>query len=105
MIITATQIKIKSILGFIRFVPRIRNIKSQLSKVDGLIFIEFNGFRTLTGWESYEAMIAFRNNGQHLNAMKNVKHIGKSKSITWEAQSKPDWNRVKEKLGEVQFNG
>jgi len=56
MVITATQIKIKSILGFIRFIPRIRNIKSQLSEVDGLLFIEFNGLRTLTGWESYEKM-------------------------------------------------
>lgn len=105
MIITATQIKIKSILGFIRFIPRIRNIKSQLAKVDGLLFIEFNGFRTLTGWESYEAMKAFRSNGHHLEAMKNIKHIGKSKSITWDAQSKPEWSLVKEKLSEVPFNG
>ena len=104
MIITATQIKIKSILGFIRFIPRVRNIKSQLSNVDGLLFIEFNGIRTLTGWESYEAMRAFRSNGHHLDAMKNIKHIGKSKSITWEAESKPNWNQVKEKLNEVQFN-
>jgi len=104
MIITATQIKIKSILGFIRFIPRIRNINSQLSNVNGLLFIEFNGTRTLTGWESYEAMKAFRNNGHHLDAMKNLKHIGKSKSITWEAESKPNWNLVKEKLNEVKFN-
>ena len=104
MVITATQIKIKSILGFIRFIPRIRNIKSQLSKIDGLLFVEFNGLRTLTGWESFEAMRAFRSNGHHLDAMKNIKHIGKSKSITWEAESKPNWNHVKEKLNEVQFN-
>ncbi|MCK4742908.1 MAG: hypothetical protein KAT25_03735 [Sulfuriflexus sp.] len=104
MVITATQIKIKSILGFIRFIPRIRNIKSQLSKVDGLLFVEFNGFRTLTGWESLEAMKAFRRNGHHLDAMKNVKHIGKSKSVTWETELKPNWNQVKEKLNEIQFN-
>jgi hypothetical protein len=104
MIITATQIKIKSILGFIRFIPRIRNIKIQVSKVDGILFIEFNGLRTLTGWESYEAMKNFRSNGHHLDAMKNVKHIGKSKSITWETDSKPNWNQVKEKLNEIQFN-
>ena len=104
MVITATQIKIKSIFGFIRFIPRIRNIKSQLSKVDGLLFLEFNGFRTLTGWENVEAMKAFRSNGHHLDAMKNVKHIGKSKSITWEAESKPSWKQIKNKLNEVKFN-
>lgn len=104
MVITATQIKIKSILGFIRFIPRIRNIRSQLSKVDGLLFVEFNGLRTLTGWESFEKMKSFRNNGHHLDAMENVKYIGKSKSITWEAESKPNWNKVKEKLNEVHFN-
>ncbi len=105
MVITATQIKIKSIFGFIRFIPRIRNIKTQLSKVEGLLFVEFNGFRTLTGWESVEAMKLFRSNGHHLNAMKNVKHIGKSKSVTWEAESKPSWSDVKEKLSEIKFNG
>ena len=104
MVITATQIKIKSILGFIRFIPRIRNIKSQISKVDGLLFIEFNGLRTLTGWESFEKMKSFRNNGHHLDAMKNVKHIGKSKSITWEEEAKPNWDKVKAKLNEVHFN-
>lgn len=105
MVITATQIKIKSILGFIRFIPRIRNIKSQISKADGLLFIEFNGLRTLTGWKNFEKMKSFRNNGYHLDAMKNVKHIGKSKSITWEEEAKPDWGKVKEKLNEVHFNG
>jgi len=104
MVITATQIKIKSILGFIRFIPRIRNIRSQLSEVDGLLFVEFNGLRTLTGWESYEAMKTFRSNGHHLDAMKNVTHIGKSKSITWEEEAKPGWDKVKEKLNAVHFN-
>lgn len=104
MIITATQIKIKGILGFIRFLPRIRNIKAQISKVDGLLFIEFNGLRTLTGWECYEAMREFRSSGHHLDAMKNVQHIGKSKSVTWQAESKPNWSQVKEKLNEIQFN-
>jgi len=105
MVIVATQIKIKSILGFIRFMPRIRDIKSQLRDVDGLLFLEFNGFRTLTGWESLEKMKAFRTSGHHLDAMKNVKHIGKSKSVTWEAESKPNWKQVKEKLNKTHFNG
>jgi hypothetical protein len=103
MIVTATQIKIRSITGLIRFVPMLRKIRHQLSNVDGLVFIKFNGLRTLTGWESHDAMKAFRNNGHHLVAIKNVKYIGKTKSITWEAQSEPDWHEAKEKLRGVNF--
>ena len=105
MIITATQIKIKSVFGFFRFIPRLRRIQAQLSDIDGLLFLEFNGTRTLTGWENHDTMKAFRNNGHHLDAMKNLKYIGSSKSITWEAESKPNWLEVKEKLSSVQFKG
>lgn len=48
-------------------------------------------------------MEAFRNNGHHLNAMKSIKNIGKTKSITWEALSEPDWHEAIEKLRGVQF--
>ena len=103
MLVTATQIKIKSIIGFFRFIPRVKNIQEQLRKADGLIFHKFKGFRTFTGWENKEAMEAFRNNGHHVDAMKNIKKIGWSKSITWESQSEPDWHEAIEKLREVQF--
>ena len=103
MIVTATQIKIKSIAGLFRFFPRVRNIRDQLSNVDGLVFVKIKGLRTLTGWESREAMKAFRNKDHHLAAMINVKFIGKAKSITWEAQTEPDWPEAKEKLRGVEF--
>ena len=63
--------------------------------------IKFNGLRTLTGWQSLEAMKVFRNSGHHLDAMRNVKKIGKAKSITWEAQSEPDWHEAREKLAGI----
>ena len=103
MVITATQIKIKSILGLFRFMQRVKNIQTQLSKVDGLVFQKYKGLRTLTGWESNDAMKAFRNNGYHLDAMKNIKNIGKAKSITWEAQSEPEWHEAIKKLRAVKF--
>ena len=103
MVITATQIKIKSVVGLFRFIPRVRNIRGQLSNVDGLVFVKISGLRTLTGWESREAMKAFRNKNHHLAAMKNIKFIGKAKSITWEAQTEPDWSEAKEKLRGVEF--
>ena len=103
MIITATQIKIKSIIGFFHFILNVKNIKTQLTKADGLVFHKFKGFRTLTGWENKEAMKAFRNNGHHLDAMKNIKNIGTAKSITWKAHSEPDWQEAIVKLRGVQF--
>lgn len=101
MIVTATQIEIKSIAGFLRFFPHVVKIRKQLGKCEGLVFIKFNGLRTLTGWQSPEAMKAFRNSGHHLDAMKNVRRIGKAKSITWEAQSEPDWHAAREKLASI----
>jgi len=103
MIVTATQMKIKSIFGLFRFIHHVMNIKSQMANAEGLVFQELKGFSTLTGWENNEAMKAFRNNGHHLDAMKNIKNIGNAKSVTWEACSKPDWHEAKEKLRSIQF--
>ena len=103
MIVTATQIKIKSILAIFRFFPRVRKIKKQLGTADGLIFHKFQGSRTLTGWKDIDAMKLFRNSGDHLDAMKNIKKIGKAKSITWESEIEPNWAEAKQKLSDVQF--
>jgi hypothetical protein len=103
MIITATQIKINNIFGLLCFITSVQKIRGQLSKAEGLVFVKYNGLSTLSGWENHAAMKAFRNNGHHLDAMKNIKNIGKAKSITWEAQSEPDWHKAKERLHSVQF--
>ena len=103
MIVAATQIRIKGILGFFRFIPMVNKTKNQVSKVDGLIFLKFYGLSTLSGWESHDAMIAFRNNGHHLEAMTKVKYIGKTKSVTWEAEVEPSWKEAKEKLDLISF--
>ncbi len=101
MIVTATQIQIKGIAGFLRFFQHVLRIRMQLGKAEGLVFIKFNGLRTLTGWHSFEAMKAFRNSGHHLDAMRNVRKIGNAKSVTWEAQSEPDWHEAREKLASI----
>ncbi|MBL1262019.1 MAG: hypothetical protein COB33_016035 [Thiotrichaceae bacterium] len=103
MLITATQIKITSILGYLRFFPVAGRTKKQLAEVDGLLFFRLKGLRTLSGWESREAMIAFRNNGHHLEAMKKTKQMGFVKSITWEAEIEPSWAEAKKRLLSVEF--
>ena len=103
MIISATQIKITSIIGYLRFFPLVNRTRKQLEEVDGLIFIKTKGLRTLSGWQSREAMMAFRNNGHHLEAMKKTNKIGLTKSISWEADRKPGWNEVKARLQSLEF--
>ena len=103
MIVTATQIKLNGLFSFFRFIPRVGKIKRQLENIEGLIFIKFSGFSTLSGWESREAMQAFRNSGEHLDAMKNIRRMGKAKSVTWETESEPDWTEAMRKLSEVKF--
>lgn len=103
MIVTATQIKINSIFALLYFFPMVRKIKKQLSAVDGLLFYKLQGSKTLTGWEDHEAMILFRNNDAHLDAMKNIKRIGKAKSITWETKTEPGWDEAKIRLMAVKF--
>ena len=103
MIVTATQIKTNGIIAFLRFVPRVYAIQKQLKNINGLVFMKFSGLSTLTGWENYEEMKNFRNSGQHLDAIKNVKNIGRTKSITWETDSEPSWQEAKRRLSEVAF--
>jgi len=49
-------------------------------------------------------MMAFRNNGHHLEAMRKINKVGQTKSITWEAGSEPAWDEVKERLQSLEFN-
>lgn len=103
MHITATQIKIKGISAFFRFFTRVAKIRKQLASAEGVIFVKFSGLRTLTGWESEADMKAFRNSGAHLEAMKNIKNIGKAKSVSWQADAEPEWHEAKTKLNSIQF--
>ncbi len=103
MIVVATQIKIKSLFAFLRFVPMVQNIRRQLTNADGLVFVKFKGLRTFTGWETHEAMRVFRNSGHHLDAMKNLRSIGQSRSVTWETQSEPGWHEANIKLRGVPY--
>lgn len=103
LIITATQIQIKSISGFFRFLRSVHDVKSQLATADGLLSARFRGTRTLTVWRGKESMVAFRNNGAHLDAMKSLKKIGKAKSVTWSQNKMPDWPAAIKKLSDVNF--
>jgi hypothetical protein len=103
ILISATAIKVGSVMGLFRFILASRKVLRQLKGAEGLVFAKARGFRTLSGWESREAMNAFRNNGHHLTAMKFSRSIGKVKSVTWESEFEPDWNETKKRLHDVDW--
>jgi hypothetical protein len=53
MYLTATQIKIKIISAFFRFIPTVAEIRKQLASANGVIFVKFSGLRTLSEWQSH----------------------------------------------------
>jgi hypothetical protein len=103
MVVTATQIRVKGMGGLFWFFRTVGPVKEQLSRAEGVLFVKLRGFRTLTGWESHEAMKAFRNHGPHREAMKRTGRIGSTKSVTWESVSEPAWQEAVEKLKKVNF--
>ena len=104
MVVSATEIKLKGIQGYIRFFLNVRKIVKQLRQADGLIFVKTKGLRTLTGWSDYDSMKKFRNNGPHLDAMRNIKRIGVGGSVTWESETEPNWQEAIAKLNSERAN-
>jgi len=98
MVVTATEIKIKGIRGYIRFFISVRKVVKQVQQANGLLFVKTKGLKTLTGWKDYDSMKYFRNSGPHLDAMKNIKKMGEGQSFTWETESEPDWQEAVARL-------
>lgn len=56
---------------------------------------------TLTAWHSEDDMLAFRNRGAHLQAMKKTRDYGTIDSYSWEADCIPGWS---EAIGKLKAN-
>ena len=98
MIVTATRIRIQGITGLIRFFRLVIKVRQQVDQAEGLVFVKTRGFTTLTGWESLQAMQAFRDTGAHLVAMQNVSRIGSARVVTWESELVPSWDEARSRL-------
>lgn len=104
MFISVTRLNLKSKRKLPNFF--FHTIKSiiQSKKEEGLKHSSFykegwDTYWTLTVWESKEHMKLFRNNGNHLKAMKLSRNIaGKLELINWEAEAIPTWNECKDRL-------
>ena len=95
MIASTTQIVVNQRLGTLRLLIYIWRVRRQLARCPGLVKYDFHpGWRTLTVWESTEALKAFRNSGAHLEAMRNTARIGRARTVTWETAEIPAWPEV-----------
>jgi heme-degrading monooxygenase HmoA len=94
MIAVVTEIEVRGLPGLFRFGLHLLRIRRQLRTAAGLVSVDYRPYRTLTVWHSREAMQAFRNTGAHLDAMKNVRRIGRAKSAAWEVAAIPAWEEA-----------
>ena len=99
MFISITYIKVKSIWKVPSFFKHVGNINRQIAQAEGVIATRLKGGLsknyTITAWESKEAMLNFRNNGAHLEAMKATRFISNEyASCHYEADELPGWKEA-----------
>ncbi|MCE9616723.1 MAG: DUF3291 domain-containing protein [Lentisphaerae bacterium] len=102
MIASTTQIHVKGPVATVRLLIHIWRVRRQLARTPGLVALAFHrGWRTLTVWESAEALKRFRDSGAHLDAMRDMGRIGRAKTATWAVAEVPAWPEVIERLDRI----
>lgn len=104
MIASITELHLKKIWSYLRFLPLAIKSKIQAEKSPGLISIQLNSKglfvqRTLTVWKNEKLMLDFVKSGSHLKAMKAFSKIAnRSSTATFAVKSLPSWKEALEKL-------
>lgn len=100
MIATVTQFHLKRWRSYGSFSRYTYDAFKQAQRSDGIVHIKIRPFRlmTLTVWKNREAMLAYRNSGAHLTAMKKSASFGKISSTTWETDTIPNWAVAEQQL-------
>ena len=111
MLISCTHIRIKDIIGFLRFLfYNFRSVR-QLQATPGLLQKSFHATSafdlwTLSAWKTEKQMLEYVNNGAHLDAMKNFRSIAdtyQSKVVRWEAEEFPTWDEAIQRNNECDY--
>lgn len=104
MFVSITQLKLKSLLKFPKFMVMNFKVVKQLKDAPGLIKQDMRAtnpytYWTLTVWDSKESMLKFRNNGAHLDAMKNISTVAKkTKAGSWQSDAVPGWKEAMQNI-------
>lgn len=99
MFISITYIKVSSIWKVPMFMQHVGRINRQIARAKGVLAKRqkagISRNYTITAWESKEAMMRFRNNGAHLEAMKATRHISNEYgSFHYTADHLPGWKEA-----------
>jgi len=102
MIITATKFTLKSWKLYGEFFIDTYHVAKQVRRANGIMRVKIHpvSLRTLTVWQNREDMVAFRNSGAHLRAMKKSQYFGAIESFTWESTEVPSWKEASRRLDE-----
>ena len=96
--VSVTGLRTTGFVSFMRFWRHAIPSKMQADQAKGLVLIELRQVNevhhTLTVWESKEAMLAYRNRGAHLAAMKVFRKIAKGGVYGYEATSVPTFDEA-----------
>lgn len=103
LIAVATQFKLSRITKYPSFAWLTWKVFRQARRSEGLVMVRIKpiALRTLTVWKSRGEMIAFRNRGVHLHAMRKAHTFGDTGSVTWEVDHIPNWAEAQQKLQET----
>ncbi|KFN02648.1 hypothetical protein D0U04_07660 [Bacillus clarus] len=106
MFISVTRMRLKGYRMLPIFFLYTTRATLQSNKAKGLIHSSFekegwHTFWTLTVWDDKDCMKEYRNNGNHLKAMKIARKIASELEFTnWENNEVPKWNECKTILHE-----
>ena len=97
MVASITELNLKNLWSYFVFIPHAVKSKIQAEKAKGIISISLKSQglltqRTLTIWDSEEAMRDYVRSGDHIKAMRAfARHANKSYSAHFEVASAPTW--------------
>ncbi len=100
MIASITELRLKNFFSFILFIKHAVRSKVQADTAESVVSVEVKSSglliqRTLTVWESEEALKKYVRSGSHLEAMKAFSKIAnKSYTAKFEVTSKPTWEEA-----------
>jgi hypothetical protein len=96
--VSITALKVKNIFTSLFFWRHAIPSKAQAEKSNGLVFLDLKRVDqyhfTLSVWENREVMIAYRNSGAHLGALKAFPKIATGQIYGYETNSIPTWEEA-----------
>ncbi|MDQ0313926.1 hypothetical protein [Amorphus orientalis] len=98
--VSITGLRIKSPLHALRFWWHAVASMAQARGADGNVSAEARSIEgvqhTLSVWRDRDAMIAYRNSGAHLKAMRVFPRIASGHTLGFESDRAPDWSTARD---------